>query len=144
MSFTFFAAGIPRPQGSKRNLGRGRMAESSRHLKAWRNFITLQAKMEMRGQEILTGPVAVSLWFRMPRPKSHYRHCDGQLVLRPGVANHHSCKPDVDKLARAVLDALTGVVYRDDSQVSRMTVLKLYGVRAGVEIGVDRCEPDGE
>lgn len=36
-------------------------------------------------------------------------------------------KPDVDKLARALLDALTGLAYVDDGQVVKLEVEKIYG-----------------
>lgn len=36
-------------------------------------------------------------------------------------------RPDVDKLARALLDALTGIAYEDDGQVVELLVRKVYG-----------------
>lgn len=62
----------------------------------------------------LTGAVAVDLLFVMPRPKT------GRRVL-PAV------RPDIDKLTRLVLDALTdaGVIV-DDGQVTDLTVRKRY------------------
>ena len=45
-------------------------------------------------------------------------------------------KPDLDKLARAVGDALTGVAYRDDAQITRWHLQKRYGEQAGTEITV--------
>ena len=59
--------------------------------------------------------------FTMLRPKT---------VTRP----EPSVAPDLDKLIRGVLDALTAVVYRDDSQVTRITAQKVYGERPGVWI----------
>jgi len=38
----------------------------------------------------------------------------------------HTVKPDVDKLARALLDALTGLLWRDDAQVVSLTITKAY------------------
>jgi Holliday junction resolvase RusA-like endonuclease len=34
-------------------------------------------------------------------------------------------KPDVDNLAKFVLDALTGLLYRDDEQVVKLSAIKL-------------------
>lgn len=45
-------------------------------------------------------------------------------------------KPDADKLARAVWDALKGIIYADDSQVVRLTLAKDYGDAPGVIIQV--------
>jgi Holliday junction resolvase RusA-like endonuclease len=44
--------------------------------------------------------------------------------------------PDLDKLIRAVLDGLTGVAYKDDGQVVRITAVKIYAQKIGVQIGV--------
>lgn len=52
----------------------------------------------------------------------------------------HTSKPDLDKLTRAALDALTGVLYEDDSQVCAIVATKRYamvGEAAGCGIGVD-------
>jgi len=49
---------------------------------------------------------------------------------------HPVVKPDVDKLARALLDALTGVAYGDDAQVVEMHVCKTYGDDARTTVTV--------
>lgn len=41
---------------------------------------------------------------------------------------------DVDRVAMSVLDALTGVVFHDDSQVERLLVEKVEGARARVKV----------
>ena len=41
---------------------------------------------------------------------------------------------DVDNVAKAILDALSGVVFHDDSQVERLTVEKVDGDRPRVKV----------
>jgi Endodeoxyribonuclease RusA len=75
-------------------------------------------------------PIAVSIVFRMKRPKSHF------IANRPGVdrlrklAPRHMCatsmRTDVDNLAKFVLDSLNGLVYADDRQIVSLHVTKLY------------------
>lgn len=115
----FFAPGTPAPQGSKRHVGHGRMVESSKSLPAWRDTVAWTARMTMGVRPTILGPVGVTIEFRFPMPKSA-RKADRELgrVLRPR-------KPDVDKLSRAVLDALTDAgVIADDSQVVVLTATK--------------------
>lgn len=46
---------------------------------------------------------------------------------KPGAREWKSTTPDIDKLERALLDALTGVAYEDDAQVARVIKEKGYG-----------------
>jgi len=68
--------------------------------------------------------------FQFVRPKSHYT---AKGALRD-AAPRHVGKPDIDKLCRAVLDALTGIAYADDSQVVALDASKVYGPTASTEI----------
>lgn len=43
-------------------------------------------------------------------------------------------KVDADNLAKIVLDALNGVAYEDDKQVTKLTVTKVYGIDPRVEV----------
>jgi len=43
-------------------------------------------------------------------------------------------KPDLDNIAKLILDACNGVVYEDDVQVCMLTVTKLYGETPGVAV----------
>ncbi|MFZ1730810.1 MAG: RusA family crossover junction endodeoxyribonuclease [Bacteroidota bacterium] len=55
--------------------------------------------------------------FLLPRPKSHFRSGRNAHLLRETAPRFPTSKPDADKLSRAVLEALTGVAYKDDAQV---------------------------
>ena len=110
--------GNPVPQGSKRAIVRGGKAvlieQLEKTLKPWRRLVTLEARRQYAGREKLVGPLVVRMVFSMPRPKSVRR-------MYPSVA------PDLDKLTRAVGDALTDAgVWGDDGQVVHWDVFKLY------------------
>ena len=66
-------------------------------------------------------------------------HCDFYFA-RPKSLNksilQKTTRPDVDKLIRAVLDALTGIVYADDSQVTAVSAAKLFDPKPRVEIRI--------
>lgn len=69
------------------------------------------------------GPVVISCTFAFARPKSHYT-ANGELGRRASV--DHVTRPDVDKLARAALDAITNIWIDDDSQVVRLRASKVW------------------
>lgn len=105
---SFFAEGVPRPQGSKRAVGGGRFIEASKYLPEWRKAVVAAAREAHEG-EPLQGAVTVEATFVFPRPKA----------LKPDQdAPPHTSAPDTDKLQRAVGDALTiaGVI-GDDAQI---------------------------
>lgn len=103
----FFVPGKPAPQGSKRHVGHGIMVESSREVGPWRERVALAAHNAMSTRPLLAGAVTLALSFVLPRPKSTPKRRTPAATKRP----------DVDKLARAVLDAITDVVIVDDGQI---------------------------
>ena len=108
--------GRPVPKGSKRALGPGRMIESSaKGLNVWMKELRAELHTEMRGKEIMVkpAPVSVSLAFYLTPPKRTVR-------------SEPTVPPDLDKLTRAVLDAMQGIVFEDDSQVVRIDAGKSY------------------
>lgn len=131
-----WVAGVPAPQGSKRAFGAGRpggkirMVESSTRVKPWREDVrqAFREKLEgltsatggaasMAAQAFPEGPVVVKIVFVMPRTKA--------MRNRPSADFPMVQKPDTDKLARAVLDALTSAgVYADDGQVVALHAFK--------------------
>jgi Holliday junction resolvase RusA-like endonuclease len=69
------------------------------------------------------GPIALVCSFRLPVPKSWSKKRT-ILALEGGV--HHTSRPDVDNLVKSIKDACNGVIWKDDSQVVRLTAIKLY------------------
>jgi Holliday junction resolvase RusA-like endonuclease len=124
----FQVLGVAAPQGSKRSVGRGIMIESSKAVRPWRDSVAYAA-IDAAQHTDWTPPGAarVSLWFFFSRPRSHYRTGRHSDQLRPSAPAAHTSRPDVDKLSRAVLDALTtsGVI-RDDSTVAVLNATKAY------------------
>jgi crossover junction endodeoxyribonuclease RusA len=129
----FFVAGMPVTQGSKRAFvvkGRPIVTEvNADKLKLWRHAINDEARKARNGfDEPLSGAVAVSMDFYMPKPASEpKRRRTWPTKARSG---------DVDKLARAGLDAMTHVLFNDDAQVVTLMVRKDWSLTPGVEITV--------
>jgi len=76
----------------------------------------------------------VSMIFYRPRPKAHLR-TNGE--VRPSAPRDPITRPDVLKLARLCEDALTGIVYHDDSCIVSEHLYKCYGEPARVYVSID-------
>ena len=91
----------------------------------------------MREQATLTpatGPLRATLHFTYKRPKSHLR-TGGE--LRKGAPRDHVSRPDVDNLAKFVMDALGGACYTDDCQIVHLDVRKTYGDVDAVQVTLE-------
>lgn len=127
----FYAEGVPAPQGSKTHVGGGRLIESSRQVGPWRDTVRRAAIEAMAGRPPIEGPVYLVQVFALPRPKSHYGTGRNARRVKRGAPALPSTRPDLDKLVRAVGDALTGVCYRDDAQVVNLCAAKYYVAPSG-------------
>ena len=147
---TFTVYGVPIPKGSAKGFvirpkgggpPRAVVTHDNPKTKPWQEAVVTAALDAVDAVAIATrqtqrpreGPVALTLRFYLPRPKS-----------APRRVVDHLKKPDLDKLVRCVKDGLTRAgVYRDDSQVVAMVVNKVFagGVfdQAG-QAGVPRCQ----
>lgn len=74
-----------------------------------------------RGQPPLQGALSMGIVARFGMPKSL-----SKVKKRALACTAHVKAPDSDNLAKAVQDALNGVAYEDDKQISMLTVTKSY------------------
>jgi Holliday junction resolvase RusA-like endonuclease len=132
-----FVSGVPVPQGSKRRGAHGQLIEAAgRRHRAWRDQLAWSFVAQgWHKTPIDTGPVGVVLAFFMPRPAGHYLGKQ----LRPSAPRWHTRPADIDKLSRAVLDALTEAgVLGDDAQVTLLTASKVWAsTEPGVHVQVE-------
>jgi crossover junction endodeoxyribonuclease RusA len=105
-------------------------------VEAWQGVVAAAAGAA--GVRRTDGPVNLTLRFYFARPKGHFgtgRNAGKLKASAPALPTSQSAG-DVDKLARAVLDALTGVAFDDDSQVADLTARKRYTPGPDVPEGV--------
>jgi crossover junction endodeoxyribonuclease RusA len=130
----FTVIGIASGMGSKRAFvpkgwTRPIITDSNRNLKSWQGLVAdaaARAIAERPDWQILDGGVRLTLAFYLPRPKS----------LKARVTAHTKA-PDCSKLIRSTEDAMTGIVYRDDSQVIEIVAGKFYtGVHDSPHVNV--------
>lgn len=78
-------------------------------------------------------PVAVEIKFHMRRPNTHFKSKDRLKALKAITPFAHVSCPDIDNLAKFVLDGMNGLVHHDDKQVVKLVVHKLFDLEHGCE-----------
>jgi Holliday junction resolvase RusA-like endonuclease len=112
---SFTIPGQPIPQGRPRfttRAGYGRAYDDPKS-RAYKNYVAVSVRSQ--GAELIEGPCEVEIVFFMKRPKS-----------LPKKVRHHVKRPDIDNLVKGILDALNGELWKDDSQVCKLTASKVY------------------
>ena len=93
------------------------LTSDNAQVKSYQSRVAFEATTALRGVQLeLAGALHLTVNFYLPRPSG----------LAKSYTGPHLKKPDVDKLLRSTLDALTGVLWKDDSQVTRITAGKDY------------------
>lgn len=116
--------GQPTGKGRPRFTRQGR-AYTPAKTKVYEELIAGFARREMEaaGWDRTPLPVKLHILAQFEIPKSWTKTKKSQALLgeiTPG-------RPDIDNIAKAVLDALNGIVYDDDAQVAQLMVKKVYG-----------------
>ncbi len=127
----FKITGTPVPKGRPRFFRRGKYmgTYTPSNTRKWEEFVRFQA-IRYTPQTLWEGPISMTLKFLILRPKS-----------LPKKVVWHIKKPDVDNLAKSIKDALQGIIYRTDSQIFSLTVMKEYSPsECGVEVEMDEYD----
>lgn len=101
-----------------------------------------KASVQLAAQQVyddmpMTCPVRLRLVFVMPRP------CSMIWKTKPMPRVHHTGRPDCDNICKAVKDALSKLVWRDDSQVCMVQLEKWTAAgdeQPHVEIEIEALE----
>ena len=133
MAISFFVSGDPSPKGSKTAVVRGgravlldgRRGPARAKYARWRDSVAMYAQIAMRvvGATAgvyapLDGALGIEVVFYLSRPKNETK--------AQRARTWHTVRPDADKLLRAVLDPLSGVVITDDARIALVRVTKRY------------------
>lgn len=122
--YEFSVLGNPQPKGSARAFvvkGRPVITSANPKAKNWAQDIRTAIQNWPHGVLNVAFNVQLSFTFARPASVSEKKRPD------------HTVKPDADKLIRTVLDALTGICWKDDAQVTSIQCWKRYGVAPGLE-----------
>lgn len=98
----------------------------------YENLVRLAYNQEAKGErfedDVMIG-MKVNAYYKIPKSTSKAKAKDMVAeILRPKK------KPDADNVAKAVMDALNGVAYKDDAAIVFLQVAKYYAVIPRVEV----------
>ena len=135
MTLTAVVFGEAETQGSKRAFipkggRRPVLVEDNKDLKPWRSQLQAEMREALNGAELPFGrgsPVQVQLLVFVQRPAAHYgtgRNAGKLKESAPAIPAGE--RKDLDKIARAVGDAGTGIWWLDDHQISAWFARRRY------------------
>lgn len=79
-------------------------------------------------------PLSVSIEFYMPIPKSFSKKRKNEIELGQ---NEYDKRPDLDNLAKLVLDAMNGLVFKDDALIHKLNLVKCYSSKPRIYICIN-------
>lgn len=132
--FSFFLHGIAIAQGRPRFRRTGTFVQTydPKKSKDWKEMVGWQGKeiKKKNGWAMIEGPIEASIKFMLQRPKS-----------LPKRIEYHVKKPDCENLSKAIFDALEGIMYKNDSQIWKLSIEKHYETALpGVSVVLRECE----
>jgi len=103
---------FPRPRFDSRS----KQTFNPKRYREFKDELGYYARLAMRGRPLMTGEVKLHADFYRPKPKP-----------RKGKPEQVSFVGDVDNYLKAVMDALSKIVYLDDRQVVQISGAKIFG-----------------
>jgi Holliday junction resolvase RusA-like endonuclease len=135
---TFTVLGKPQTSGSKRSF-RHKHTGKQVTIPASDEQVNWQNRVADKGREVYDGPLldvplAIEFTFFRPRNQGDFGTGRNAGTVKASAPAYPATRPDLLKLARAVEDALSGIVYRDDAQIVQENLRKDYGEPERVEV----------
>ena len=123
-----------KPLGKQRpRVLRTGIAYTPKETVTYETFVKMLYLEKYAGEKPFEGPVSmlISAFYQIPKSASKRR--------REAMARHHippTTKPDLDNIAKIIMDALAGVAYEDDKQITSCSINKLYSDEPKVIVNV--------
>lgn len=130
---SFIVPGQPQGKGRAKIVkigGFSRMATPAKTV-AYEGLIAHAAQQAMAGRPMLEGPVVVDMELHCQVPTSWSKKKQAAALAGELLP---TTKPDIDNVVKAVFDGCNGVLWRDDVQAYRLSVVKRYSATPGVTV----------
>lgn len=132
---SFIVPGKPRPKGRPRATS----VNGRAHVYTPRGTVNYEALVAMTGRaamgadRLIDGGVDISIVIGLRPPPSASSRVKSEMLQGRLLPTK---RPDVDNVAKAIVDALNGIVFRDDRNIIKLVVEKRYAPEDGVEVVV--------
>ena len=128
--------GKRRPRAARR--GTGVVMFTPEKTAGYEALVAAAASNAMRAEAgpLFTGPLEAVLEMRIPIPASWSKAHKAAALAGTELP---TSKPDIDNVAKAILDACNGVVFRDDAQVVMLIATKAFSEEPGVRVVIREC-----
>lgn len=98
---------------------------------AYEAIVQAIARREMGDQAPCSGPIEAEIWVLVKPPKSFSKK-KIRMALEGDI--RPTAKPDLDNVAKALLDACNGICYLDDKQVTDLVIRRRYAAKDSVVV----------
>jgi len=135
ISIMFTVYGTPTPKGRPKFSTRGKfpVAYTPEKTKAYEFEVGMMALAAMGGSKPLEGALEAFIYVTFAVPESYSKK---RLEACLNGSEKHTKKPDLDNVAKCVIDGMDKIVFDNDSQITSIHATKVYGEVAKVEVMV--------
>lgn len=127
---SFIVPGEPKGKGRPR-IGKG-FAYTPKDTVNYENWVkTCFINRVLDSENVFQGEIRATIlcYYAIPNSTSKKKR---ELIFQDKI--RPTKKPDLDNIAKIILDSLNGIAYKDDSQVVMLTVAKYYSENPRVEV----------
>ena len=135
MIVTFLIGGEPQGKGRHRTTKAG-INYTPGKTAMYENWVK-SVYINRVGEKLLYGPIRATIEAYYTIPKSKSKRVRERMLRQ---LERPTKKPDVDNIAKAILDSLNGIAYRDDSQIVELNMKKLYVDMGFVKVTLEELE----
>jgi len=129
----FTVNGEPVAKGRPRFAKRGNYVQTYTPVKtkSYEDEVRLLATKAKGSGSTLEGSVSVFIYISFSVPQSYSKRKREACL---SGETKHTKKPDLDNVAKAIIDGMNGIIFKDDSQIINLHVTKVYAEVGKVEV----------
>jgi Holliday junction resolvase RusA-like endonuclease len=104
---------------------------------SYENLVKIKAQEAMNGMSPIPGPCRLELLIEVVVPKA-FSQKKRESALAGDI--YPTTKPDIDNVLKGISDAMNGIVFDDDKQITDCTIRRRYGVTPQAIVAVTALE----